>query len=142
MKQENLGTGLVCFLVYAFFGFATEAFQALLGIVASAAMLAGEAPAEAVAAVSEFSLESLLDGISAVATMFGIVLVIRRSPMAPAFWSVMLVLVAALHLLDVLVGYGGFYSLTLGAMAACWQVYWSNSKNVERVFGTKGWGWS
>ncbi len=138
MKQENLGPGLVCFLIYAFFGFATEAFQALLGIVASAAVLAGEIPAEAAAAVNEL----LLAGISAVATMFGIVLVIRRSPTAPAFWSVMLVLVAALHLLNVLVGEGGFYSLTLGAMAACWQVYWLNSKNVERVFGTKGWGWS
>lgn len=28
MKQENLGMGLVFFLIHAFFGFATEPFEA------------------------------------------------------------------------------------------------------------------
>ncbi len=142
MKQENLGVGLVLFLVYAFSGFLTETFQALLGVVAGAVALSGGVPVEEMAMESDLALESLMAGLTAAATMFGIVLVIRRSPSAPAFWSVVLALVAALHLLDALVRGTGVYSITLGALAACWQVYWMHSSNVERVFGTKGMGWS
>ena len=52
----------------------------------------------------------------------------------------LLIVVALLHLYDALAREGGLYSIGLALAAAGWQVFWMHSESVQRVFGTKGFG--
>lgn len=54
--------------------------------------------------------------------------------------AVLLIVVALLHLYDALAREGGLYSIGLALAAAGWQVFWVHSESVQRVFGTKGFG--
>ncbi len=140
MHRDSFGVGLILFLVYAICGFLTEVFQVVFGLAIGSLVTFGGGSASDIEAVSEFNSGSLLAGLAAMVSLYGILLVARRSRSAPGFWSVLLIVVALLHLYDALAREGGLYSIGLALAAAGWQVFWMHSESVRRVFGTKGFG--
>jgi|CXWL01.1.fsa_nt_gi hypothetical protein len=136
-QSTPLGGWLIVFVVTRVLGVLWDVLYLVLLLFAST-LLAQSRPAVAREFAPDFGTEAVLAIVNIVAVAWGLSLLFNRSRRTPLFWSLFLVVSAALHLLAFLVQDGGITALLAAVFCAGWQVFWTHSNEVEQVFGSRG----
>lgn len=136
-SSAPLGGWLIVFVVTRVLGVLWDLIYLVFLLLATTA-LAQSSPAAARELAPDFGTEAVLAIVNVVAVAWGLSLLFSRSRRTPFFWSLFLVVSAALQLWAFLALDGGITALFSAGFSAAWQVFWSHSNEVERAFGAKG----